>query len=246
MKILFSITLLALLPAAAEDPPVAFEPATPRVWLGLQLSKPDASLTAQLPILPPGVGFVVHSIDQDGPAAQAGLREHDILWKIGDQMLVNEAQLATLLRLHKPGEDITLSGFRAGTQLAITVKLGIAPSATPPFPGALLDSVMLPGGCDGPIRIVNRAEQTATYSIDEGSAEVRRVNSIYHITIKDADGNPVYQGEHSSEGDIQKVPREWRRRIVALCRGLDHVLDGQIASPRQPRPRVVPPAPNNR
>jgi|688.fasta_scaffold100880_2 hypothetical protein len=246
MKNLLAITLLATLAATAEEPPVAQDPAAPRAWLGLQLSKPDASLTAQLPLLPPGIGFVVHSIDKDGPAARAGLREHDILWKIGDQMLVNEAQLAILLRLHQPGEAISLSGFRAGNPLTLDVKLGIAPAACPSFPGELVDSAVLPGVTDGPIRVVNPADQTATYTTDEGSAEVRRENSVYHVIIKDAAGNSIHEGVHSSTGDMKHVPREWQRRVIALCRGLDHVLDGQIAQPRQPRPRVVPPTASSR
>jgi hypothetical protein len=246
MKNLLVIALLATIPAAAEEPPVPHDSTTPRAWLGLQLSKPDATLTAQLPLLPPGVGFVVHSIDKDGPAAQAGLLEHDILWKMGDQILVNEAQLATLLRLHQPGEAVAVSGFRAGNPLALAIKLGHAPAANPAFPGELVDSVMLSDGCGGPMRVVNRADQTATYTNDEGTAVVRRENSVYHITIKDAEGNSIYQGEHRSASDMKNIPSEWRRRASALCRGLDHVLDGHLAAPRQPRPRVVPPAPDNR
>lgn len=246
MKNLLAITLLAILTVSAEEPPAAPDPAMPRAWLGLQLSKPDPTLAAQLPLLPPGIGFVVHSIDKEGPAARAGLREHDILWKIGDQMLVNEAQLAILLSLHQPGEAITLSGFRAGNPLTLDVKLGIAPDASPPFPGDLVGSAVLPGVCDGPMRVVNRADQTATYTTDEGSAEVRREDSVYHVIIRDAGGNSIYQGAHGSIGDMKHIPHEWQRRVLALCRGLDHVLDGQIAQPRQPRPRVVPPATSSR
>jgi len=245
MKHLWVIALTAFLPAAADQPPVVRDAAAPRAWLGLQVSKPDATLTAQLPSLPPGIGFVVRSIDADGPASEAGLREFDILWKIGDQMLVNEAQLAALLRLRQPGEEITLSGFRAGKPLDVTVKLGATPATSPPFPGELVDAVMLQGGCGGPMRVVNRAEQTATYSTEDGSAEVRRENSVYHVTILDSDGGAIYQGQLSSGSDIKDVPREWRRRVGALCRGLDHVLDGHLAAPRQPRPRVVPPASSN-
>lgn len=237
--------LAATLACAADETPVPREQTTSRAWLGLHVSKPDTILAAQLPSLPPGIGFIVRSIDADSPAAAAGLREFDILWKLGDQMLVNEAQLAALLRLHKPGHQITLSGFRAGKPLVVTLELGTAPAATPPFPGELLDSVILPGVCGGPMRVVNRAAQTASYSTEEGSALVRRENSIYHIEIKDSDNQPVYQGRITGRDQLDAVPREWRRRVSALCRGLDHVLDGHLAAPQQPRPRVVPPAAAN-
>ena len=236
------IALLATSLNCAADETTQPAVETPaRAWLGLHVSKPDATLTSQLPSLPPGIGFIVRSIDMGGPAAGAGLREFDILWKLNDQMLVNEAQLAALLRLHKPGHEITLSGFRAGKPLEVTLKLGTAPAATPSFPGELVDSVILPGGCGGPMRVVNRAEKTASYSTENGSALVRRENSVYHIDIRDSDNQPVYQGQITSRDQLNEVPREWRHRVSALCRGLDHVLDGQLATPRQPRPRVVPP-----
>lgn len=221
-------------------PPMLRE--TPRAWLGLQVSKPDPMLTAQVPALPPGIGFVVRSVDDNGPAAEAGLREFDILWKIGDQMLVNEAQLAALLRLHGPGDEVTLAGFRAGKPTSFGVKLGAAPQTSPPFPGDLVDGTLLPGGCGGPMRVVNPAEKLASYSNSEGSAEVRRQAGVYHVTIRDAGDELIYQGEITASGGYKDIPREWRRRVHALCRGLDHVLDGQIGSQRQPRPRVVPPA----
>ena len=74
---------------------------------------------------------MVRSIEKGGPAEAAGLKELDVLWKIGDQMLVNEGQLAALLRLSKPGDEIVLSGFRARqADLEVKLKLGEAPEPT--------------------------------------------------------------------------------------------------------------------
>ena len=146
----------------------------PHAWLGLRVAKPDESITAHVPSLPPGIGFVVKSIDEDGPAQAAGLAEFDILWKIGDQMLVNEAQLATLLRLSKPGEEVLISGFRGGKPLEVKLKLGEAPVLEKPFPGDMVESAILPGACPGPMRLVNVADKTASFSNDEGRAVVRR------------------------------------------------------------------------
>jgi len=243
LLILFALcTVPAMIAAepAAMVPPIPQN--APRAWLGLDVSKPDPMVTAQLPTLPPGIGFVVRSIDSNGPAAAAGLQEFDILWKIGDQMLVNEGQLAALLRLNQPGDEITLSGFRAGQPQTFIVKLGSIPAGSPPFPDDLVDATILPGACGGPMRVVNRSEKLASYTNSEGTAEVRRVNGSHHITIRDADDELIYQGEITSDYGIKDVPREWRRRVGALRRGLDHVLDGHLDSQRQPRPRVVPPA----
>lgn len=223
-------------------PEVVKVPRAPRAWLGLDLTKPDASITAQLPGLPPGVGFVVRSMEKDGPGAAAGLQDYDVLWKLNDQWLVNEGQLAALLRIFKPGDEIVLSGFRAGKPLEIKLKLGNAPVASRPFPSELLESAVLPGmKCDGPLREINLGNKTASYNNADGRAEVSKPGEAYVAKIFQPDGAVVFEGELRSDGDFEKIPAEWRHRIHALRRGLDLALNGHTFSARQPRPRVVPP-----
>jgi S1-C subfamily serine protease len=95
------------LPAVKQPPiPGGLFPQAPRAWLGFHVSKPDESITAHLPALPPGIGFVIRLLGVGGPAENAGLRNFDVLWKFEDQMLVNEGQLAALLRLRKPGDEV--------------------------------------------------------------------------------------------------------------------------------------------
>jgi hypothetical protein len=251
---LFITVLMALPPAFAEAPvvpkggppalpaPQPTIPQAPRAWLGLQVSRPDASITAHLPSLPPGIGFVIRSIDKGGPAEAAGLKEFDVLWKLGDQMLVNEGQLAALLRLSKPGEEIAFSGFRAGKPLEVKLKLGDAPATMTPFPEALVENVILPGECGGPMRVVNVAGKVASYSNEEGQAEVRKEGDVYKVSIQGPKDEPLYEGDLPADGNLDKIPENWRRRVHALRRGLDHALEGRIMPTRQPRPRVVPPA----
>jgi hypothetical protein len=252
MKVLLAIALLSshgVLPAPGQDEvqtPPDFQPRVripqaPRAWLGLQVSRPDESITAHLPALPPGIGFVVRSIDTGGPAAAAGLKELDILWKLGDQMLVNEGQLAALLRLSKPGEEITLGGFRGGKPIEVKLKLGEAPASKRPFPGDLVDSAILPGECGGPMRVVNVAEKLASYSSEEGRAQVRKDGAVYQVKIQGPKDELIHEGALPQDGSLDAIPESWRPRIHALRRGLDHALDGRIMPNRQPRPRVVPP-----
>lgn len=215
----------------------------PQVWLGLQISKPDVAITAHLPSVPPGFGFVIKSIDDHGPAKQAGLQELDLLVKLGDQMLVNEAQLAALLRLSKPDDEILLSGFRAGKPFEVKLKLGTTPAGKPPFPRDLVDATILPEECGGPIRVVNIAERLATYATDDGRATVRREGDAYKVTIKGPKDELIFDGNLPPDGNLDTVPEAWRRRVSALRRGLDHALDGRVMRNRPPRPRVVPPQP---
>ena len=226
------------------QPPLK-SPQAPQAWLGLQVAKPDATITAHMPSLPPGIGFVIKSLDERGPAQAAGLQELDLLWKLGDQMLVNEGQLAALLRLAKPGDEITLSGFRAGQPLEVKLKLGETPVTKRPFPGDLVESAILPGECAGPMRVVNVSDRLASYSTDEGRAVVRRDGESYQVKIQGPKDELIYEGDLPADGGLEKIPESWRRRVHALCRGLDHALEGRMMPNRQPRPRVVPPAVRN-
>lgn len=229
-------------PTTASEPavgPSAFH--APRAWLGLQLAKPDETITAQVPSLPPGIGFVVKSLDTGGPAQAAGLLEFDLLWKIGDQMLVNEGQLATLLRLSKPGEEVVIAGFRGGKPLEVKLKLGEAPVLKRPFPGEMVEAAIMPGACNGPMRVVNVAEKSASFSADEGKAVVRRDGEIFKVKISDPKDEVVFEGELSKDENLDQLPENWRRRVEVLCRTLDQALAGGMMPARQPRPRVVPP-----
>jgi hypothetical protein len=241
-RFFFIASVLVHALASADEAPVPQHEA-PRGWLGLEVSKPDEGITAHVPSLPPGIGFVVRSIEKDGPAAVAGLREFDIIWKLGDQMLVNESQFATLLRLSKPGDELSLSGFRGGKPMELTIKLGAAPASNNRFPGEMLEAAVLPGECGGPMRVVDVQEKRATYSTVEGRAEVRWEGTLYHVKIHGPKDEPLFDGKLLADGGLEAIPQEWRRRIHALCRGLDHALNNRMIPLRQPRPRVVAPPP---
>lgn len=215
----------------------------PRAWLGLRLSKPDETVTAHIPSLPPGVGFIVKSIDASGPAEASGLREMDLIWKIGDQMLVNEAQLATLLRLSKPGDEIVLAGFRGGKPLEVTLKLGESPALARPFPGEMVEAAVLPGICHGPMRVVNVAEKSASFTTEDGTAVVRREGTVFKVKIQGAGDSRLFDGDVSTDADFAQIPEAWQTKVRVLCRTLEQALDGKMVPQRQPRPRVVPPAP---
>lgn len=217
------------------------EVGAPQAWLGLIVAKPDEATTVHVPSIPPGIGFVVKSIDPAGPAQAAGLLELDLLCKFRDQMLVNEAQLATLLRLEKPGAEVVISGFRGGKPMEVKLKLGQAPLLNKPFSGEMVESAVLPGTCHGPMRVVNVAEKSASFSNDEGRAVVRRDGEIFKVKIDGFKGAVIFEGDLSDDEGLAQVPEAWRRKIQVLCRTLDQTLSGALLPQRQPRPRVVPP-----
>jgi len=91
-------------------------------FLGVETSPVSSTLTAQLG-LPDGSGLVVAHLASDGPAVGM-LKEHDILLKLDDQLLVEQRQLAVLIRNHKEGDEVTLTYLRGGKQATAKIKLG--------------------------------------------------------------------------------------------------------------------------
>ena len=78
-------------------------------YLGISAVAADATLRAQLK-LPNGVGLAVANVDDQGPSKSV-VQEHDVLYKLGDQILVNPEQFVVLVRMHKPGETVELTVF---------------------------------------------------------------------------------------------------------------------------------------
>lgn len=254
MKIHFiaTIVLISAGISPAGEPPLLPHPAPSEesekpsrekemvAWLGLRLGKLDEATTAHLPDLPPGVGFVVKSVDENGPAETAAVRSLDVIWKFDDQILVNEGQLATLLRLKRPGDEVRLAVFRGGKPLDVALTLGAAPAGKGRFPGDMSENGRYSPD-SGPMRVVNITERSATHESDEGKAVLRKEGKGYLLIIHDQGGGLIHEGSLPSDGDLTSVPKDWRRRVCALRRGLDHSIEGRIVPVRPPRPRVVPP-----
>lgn len=238
-----SVFLLSGVIVLAQDTETVLavkEEAVGEAWLGLAVSKPDDVTATQLPALPPGIGFIVTELTEGGPAEKAGVRKHDLFWKMGEQMLVNEGQLATLLRLAAPGEEITVSVFREGKSLDFNVTLGEGKAED----GAairrrLVDSVIRSD--DDAIRIVDLQERKAVVTDERGSAEVTRLSEGDAVRILDMQGKVVFEGLVRGRPELSAVPDGWRRQVSAMRRGLDHALSATPAPMRQPRPRIVPP-----
>lgn len=239
---LLSFALLCGAIASAQDaaPVVVAKQSVGEAWLGLGVSKPDAVTTTQLPALPPGIGFVVSELAAGGPAVKAGIRKHDLFWKMEQQMLVNEGQLATLLRLAEPGDEVTVSIFREGKSLDLKVTLGEDKGGeSEAIRRMLVDAVIRPN--DGAMRIMDLEGKKAVVTDSRGSAEVTRLSHGDSVRIVDTAGKVLFEGIVGDRPELSTVPEDWRRQVYAMRRGLDHALSATPAPMRQPRPRIVPP-----
>jgi 2-alkenal reductase len=96
----------------------------PPGYLGVQARLLDPQ-TASFYSLP--VGAYILKVEPGTPAAQAGLRAHDIITAVDGQAIDQNHDLSTVIEMHQPGQTVTLSIFRAGQKLTFHVKLAARP-----------------------------------------------------------------------------------------------------------------------
>src|SRR5581483_7118906 len=89
-------------------------------FLGVQTQPISRTVSAQLGLN--GQGLTVEHVVPDTPAA-AVLQDDDILLKLDDQILIARTQLEVLVRMHKEGDEVTLTYLRGGKQATAKVKL---------------------------------------------------------------------------------------------------------------------------
>jgi membrane-associated protease RseP (regulator of RpoE activity) len=92
-------------------------------FLGVAVSRAEETVREQLK-LRTGAGLTVQEVVADSPADKAGLKKHDILEKLDDQLLVNEAQLVSLVRGRQAGDKVSLGIIRQGQPQSVEVTLG--------------------------------------------------------------------------------------------------------------------------
>jgi membrane-associated protease RseP (regulator of RpoE activity) len=68
-------------------------------------------------------GVEVLHVDHDGPASQAGLREHDVILQMNGQVIEGEEQLRRILRETPVGRGVTLVLSRDGQQLTVSTQM---------------------------------------------------------------------------------------------------------------------------
>ena len=91
-------------------------------FLGVETAPVSTTTSIQLG-LPRGTGLVVNNVIAKSPA-EGVLKEHDILLKLDDQILIETRQLLVLIRTHKEGDEVALTYMRAGQKATAKIKLG--------------------------------------------------------------------------------------------------------------------------
>jgi S1-C subfamily serine protease len=81
-------------------------------------------------------GLVVREVIPDSPAAKAGMRQGDVITKVGKRQVQDFDALLNFLATHKPGDKVSFHVKRDGKEQDVTVTLG---SRQAVFPGEASD-----------------------------------------------------------------------------------------------------------
>lgn len=205
-------------------------------FLGIYATRAPAVLKEQMKLK---AGLVVDRVKPKSPADLAGLRPLDVVEKLDDQWLINPDQLLGLLRMHKPGEMISLSIFHKGDRQMLKVKLDEhdVPVADDESPIDLWGSSMTDGSAakmwvdrltDGPapmlkaIKILNgkgtsdSAEGDAAYEDKGVSLRLTFKDGHRSLTATDKSGKTIFKGPIDSAQDREKLPKEVQQKMEKL------------------------------
>ena len=96
-----------------------------RALLGIQHREIDAVIAEQFG-LPVNRGAIVLYVGPNTPAQRAGIRQGDIITHIDGEELDDASDLHRILRMHQPGDVITVRGIRPQGEFAVEVRLAEA------------------------------------------------------------------------------------------------------------------------
>ncbi|MEY2880004.1 MAG: hypothetical protein RLZZ15_2384 [Verrucomicrobiota bacterium] len=223
-------------------------------YLGVETAPVPAALTAQLG-LAEGQGLVVNHVSPGSPAAGA-LKTHDILLKLDDQILVEQRQLAVLIRGHKDGDEVTLTFLRGGKSATATVKLARHEvpklSLTPGQPGANialrgLATLHGPDGAQtfelplGGLSGQNSAEHVnRILSMIDGAPGVRRMDIVrgagapgdraVSVTVNTGHSVVVLDDD---KGSLSLSLKDGQKQLVAKNAKGGEIFSGPVDTPEQ-------------
>ncbi len=218
-------------------------------FLGVATSPVTSTLQEQLK-LHRGMGLVIELVIKDSPAANAGLRAHDILEKLDDQWLVNGPQFAALVRARQPGESIALTIIRNGDRQVVNVKLAekelpvLDPQDLFRFPGNPQGMIEVPiDGSAGWQRGIRKTIATSpngavTRTLIDGQNEITLTtdpDGQSVLIIKDTNNTEHYHGPYTTDDDKTKVPAQYADAVKNLVAGSPRVtlrgLNGTASPP---------------
>jgi hypothetical protein len=202
-------------------------------FLGVSTSPATPALREQVK-LPRGIGLVVDAVEPDSPADAAGLKQHDLLHKLNDQILINTQQLRVLLRTFKPADEVKLTLVRQGQSQVLSAKLVEkelpALDADNLFldfqPEGLRDFLLekLPHGNtlltapgNGAVSVSvtgNRSE--AAWSDNEHTLRLSSKDGKDHLIVTDKAGNTIFAGPIETQEQRLALPDDIADKLAKM------------------------------
>ncbi|HVX85357.1 MAG TPA: PDZ domain-containing protein [Phycisphaerae bacterium] len=225
----------ATTPAA---PPAADQPMEKVTFLGVATDRVSAVLAEQLK-LARGIGLVVLYVEKGSPADQAGLKLHDIVEKFDDQWVVNQEQFTVLVRMKKPGDQVTLTVVRAGQRVPVKVTLSekqvpvtgeMAPAMGEENPlGGFMPQGLGKEGSPAPGWSFQRS---SVHVMPGGVVEKKLVDDSVDIDLKQASdgsktlvvkdhaGRELFNGPYNTQAQRAQVPVVAAAKVASLDEGV--------------------------
>ena len=94
-------------------------------------------------------GVTVESVENDSPAAKAGVTEGDVITELNGEKITKATDITSFMLTAKAGDVITLTINRDGETMKIKVTLGVRQQAALPDKDSSSDDQAYPGGQNG-------------------------------------------------------------------------------------------------
>jgi len=200
-----------------------FSPTERAAFLGIAVSSVPAVLKEQLG-LPNGVGLVAEHVDAKSPAEAAGVKQYDVLHKLGDQLLINPSQFAVLVRTHKPGDEIRLTLIRRAQSMQVMIKaaekeLPVLPEELTALPlvGRLFGDKDAKNWDGGMTRVYTPAGETAALADKNVVVWVQTENGGRTILGLDSTtGKTLFKGPIDTEEQRRNLPKDAAEKLKEL------------------------------
>jgi hypothetical protein len=183
--------------------------------------------------LKPGVGLVVEDVTPSSVAANGGLQKGDIIFKVGDQWIINADQLATLLSIQDANNGFEIKVYRGTDRVDLDYKFDQTALDTM---NRSLDSAM--GSMDQSTdRTLDRTlkdrdrdqdrmaganpmiiPEKFDFKDDLHSISIRTENGVKKLLVKDKDGNVLFDGPYNSAQDREAVPADVKIKVEQVLR----------------------------
>jgi hypothetical protein len=188
--------------------------------LGMRLTRASAVLRQQL-ALERGAGLVVDEVAPGSRADRAGVRQHDVLVMLDDQLLILPDQLEALVEAAPPETPLQCSVLRAGRRITVPFDArGLRPTAPAlAIAGSRPDAA---GGAARPAsgRVVRLSHETLLrqdpdYQIRlTGGDETR-------LVVTDSQGRVVFNDTIDTPERRSRMPVSIRGRVEEMERSLE-------------------------